>query len=52
MEYLNKETIVKSIRFEKETAEEIEKLAIEAERDFSGQVRFMCKEYMRLKERK
>ena len=52
MEYTNKETITKTIRFDKETIEKIEKLAEDSERDFSGQVRFMCKEYMRLKERK
>lgn len=41
---------IKSIRFDNELIEKIEKMAKEAERDFSSQVRYMCKEYIRLKE--
>lgn len=44
--------IVKSIRFDKETAEKIENLAKEAERNFSAQVRFMVNEYIKITERK
>ena len=43
---------VKSIRFTEELIEKIEKMAKEAERDFSSQVRFMCREYIRMKENK
>lgn len=48
MEY-KKETIVKSIRFEKELAEKIQSLADQGQRDFTKQVRFMLLEYIRLK---
>ncbi len=41
---------VKSIRFTKELIEKIEKMAKESERDFSSQVRFMCREYIKMKE--
>ena len=33
--------IIKSIRFDKETAEKIQKMADEAERNFGAQVRFI-----------
>lgn len=45
------ETTKKTIIFENETIEKIEKMAKESERDFSGQVRFIIKEYIRMKER-
>lgn len=44
------EKITKGIRFEKELVEKIEEMGKEAERDFSSQVRFMLKEYIKLKE--
>ena len=44
------ETIVKSIRFDLELAEKIQKLANKYERDFSQQVRFMVKMYLDMKE--
>lgn len=50
MDYQNKETIVKSIRFERELAEKIQKMAEQGQRDFTKQVRFMLLEYIRLKE--
>lgn len=40
----------KTINFEEELVAKIEKMAKEAERDFSGQVRWIIKEYIRLKE--
>lgn len=48
----NKETITKTIRMEPDLIEKIEKLAYESERDFTKQVKFMLREYMRLKENK
>lgn len=45
------DTTKKTIIFENETIEKIEKMAKESERDFSGQVRFIIKEYIRMKER-
>ena len=50
MREYNKETIVKSIRLEKELAEKIQKMADESQRDFTKQIRFMLLEYIRLKE--
>lgn len=44
------EKITKGIRFDKELVEKIEEMGKEAERDFSSQVRFMLKEYIKLKE--
>lgn len=52
METYKKETITKTIRFDKETHNAIEKIAKQTERDFSSQVRFMCREYLRMKENK
>jgi len=40
----------KTINFEEELVSKIEKMAKEAERDLSGQVRWIIKEYIRLKE--
>lgn len=44
------ESIRKTIIFDEELVQKIEKLAKESERDFSGQVRFIIKEYIRMKE--
>lgn len=44
------ESIRKTIIFDEELVQKIEKLARESERDFSGQVRFIIKEYIRMKE--
>ena len=45
------ESIQKTLRMEKELIQKIEELAKESERYFSSQVRFMLKEYIRIKER-
>lgn len=47
----NEEIIKKTINFEKDIAKKIEEMGRESERDFSGQVRWIIKEYIRLKER-
>lgn len=47
-----KQTIVKSIRFEKELADKIQKMADENQRDFTKQVRFMLLQYIQMKENK
>ncbi len=44
------ESIRKTIIFDEELALKIEKMAREAERDFSGQVRWIIKEYIKMKE--
>lgn len=44
--------IKKTINFDEEIIKKIEKMAKETERDFSGQVRWMLKEYIRIKEEK
>lgn len=44
------ETMKKTIIFETEMIEKIEKMAKEAERDFSGQVRWIIREYIKIKE--
>lgn len=44
------ETMKKTINFDVEMIEKIEKMAKEAERDFSGQVRWIIREYIRMKE--
>ena len=44
------ETMKKTIIFDKEMIEKIEQMAKDAERDFSGQVRFIIKEYIKMKE--
>ena len=43
-------TTQKTIRIEDSLISAIEKLGAESERDFSSQVRFMLKEYLRIKE--
>lgn len=44
------EQIKKTIIFDKETVEKIERMGKETERDFSGQVRWIIKEYIKMKE--
>lgn len=44
------ETTQKTIRLENELIKKIEDLGKQSERDFSGQVRFMLKEYLRIRE--
>lgn len=46
------DTTSKSVRFENELIAKIERMGAEAERDFSSQVRYMVKEYIRIKESK
>lgn len=48
MENTNENLIQKSVKFEAETIAEIERMGTPAERDFSAQVRFMVKEYIRI----
>lgn len=50
MEYEKTQSITKTIRFEKDLHDKIEQIANQAERDFSAQVRFMLKEYLKIKE--
>ena len=50
LEDMNKEYIAKTIRFTPEQFEKIQKLADESQRDFTKQVRFMCEEYIKIKE--
>ena len=50
MEPYNTELTTKTIRFPKDLQATIEQLAKEAERDFSSQVRYMLKEYLKTKE--
>ena len=50
MDNMLKETVTKTIRFDKETIEKIEAMGKEAERDFSSQVRFMIKAYIKMKD--
>ena len=47
---LDKETEQKTIRMPVDLIERIENLAIDNERDFSKQVIFMLKEYIRIKD--
>lgn len=50
MELYNEETMTKAIRFPVELIEKIETLAKENQKDFSKQVRFMCEQYIKLRE--
>lgn len=50
MENKNKETIVKSIRLEKDLCEKVQELAEQNQRDFTKQVRFMLLKYIEMKE--
>lgn len=52
MDNLKKETITKTIRFETNLHEKIQKLADESDRDFTKQVKFMLKEYIKITEKK
>lgn len=52
MDNLKKETVVKTLRFEKDLAEKIQEMAERSQRDFTKQVRFMLLEYISLKENK
>lgn len=52
MEYKETPKITKTIKFEKDLVEKITAMGETAERDFSSQVRFMLKEYIRIKEEK
>lgn len=52
MENNNKDQTTKTIRFENDLLEKIGQMAKDSERDFSSQVRFMLKEYIKLKENK
>ena len=44
------DSMKKTIIFDMDLIEKIEKMAKETERDFSGQVRWMLKEYIRIKD--
>lgn len=44
------EMVKKTINFDVDMVKKIEELAKEAERDFSGEIRFIIKEYLRVKE--
>uniref|UniRef100_A0AAU8B1C4 Uncharacterized protein n=1 Tax=Dulem virus 74 TaxID=3145785 RepID=A0AAU8B1C4_9VIRU len=44
--------IVKSIRFDKETADKIQEMADAAERNFGAQVRFIISEYIKITQKK
>ncbi len=50
MENQKKETITKTLRFEPELVEKIQRMAERNQRDFTKQVRFMLMEYIRIKE--
>ena len=52
MNNMNKETITKTIRFETNLHEKIQKMADENDRDFTKQVKFMLKEYIKITEKK
>lgn len=43
-------SVRKSILFDEELANEIQKMADAYERDFSGQVRWIIREYLRIKQ--
>lgn len=48
----NKETITKTMRFEKDLHDQIQKLAEENQRDFTKQIKFMVIEYMKITQKK
>lgn len=50
MENLKKETVIKTIRLEKDLADKIQNMADKGQRDFTKQVRFMLIEYIKMKE--
>ncbi len=43
--------IKKTINFDEDMVKAVEKLAEEAERDFSGQIRWIIKEWLQIKEK-
>lgn len=51
MDYQKKETVVKTLRFDPDLAEKIQKMADESQRDFTKQVRFMLLQYIEMRER-
>ncbi len=51
MDYQKKETVVKTLRFDIDLAEKIQKMADENQRDFTKQVRFMLLKYIEMRER-
>lgn len=48
--YENKDLILKTIRFDPKMVQDIQTMADESERNFTEQVRYIIKEYIRLKE--
>lgn len=52
MKPFKEDTVIKSIRFEKDLHDKILKIAEENDRDFSSQVRFICKRYFEMTEKK
>ena len=52
MNNMKKETITKTIRFDTNLHEKIQKMADENDRDFTKQVKFMLKEYIKITEKK
>ena len=52
MNNMKKETITKTLRFETDLHDKIQKLADESQRDFTKQVKFMIIEYMKITEKK
>lgn len=51
MEESKNQNILKSIRLDPWLCEKIQEMADESQRDFTKQVRFMLKEYIKIKER-
>lgn len=49
---MEKDTITKTLRLEKDLCEKIQNMANESQRDFTKQVRFMLTEYIKMKENK
>lgn len=52
MDYQKKEMVVKTLRFEVDLAEKIQKMADQNQRDFTKQVRFMLLSYIEMMERR
>ena len=50
MNYEMEEIRSKTIRFPVRLIEKIEEMAKQNQRDFSKQIRFMCEEYLKMKE--
>jgi len=51
MDYQKKQTVVKTLRFDIDLAEKIQKMADDSQRDFTKQVRFMLLQYIEMRER-